>query len=128
MKRLEKKLGVNYTRILCAVFNKLPQAPVRSLAFRLTKHPSKHTGHCWESKDEIISNVLLWTSTHGHISVGRPANIHIRRLCADTGCSLENPRKMMDDRNGWREKESARERETEGQGTLGYQHELIRIL
>ena len=34
---------------------------------------TKHAGHCWRSKDELKSNILLWIHTHGHASVGEPA-------------------------------------------------------
>ena len=37
-------------------------------------------GHCWWSKDELISNILLWTTTHGHTSVDQPAKTYIRQL------------------------------------------------
>ena len=26
---------------------------------------TRHAAHCWRSRDELISDVLLWTSTHG---------------------------------------------------------------
>ena len=26
---------------------------------------ARHAGHCWRSRDELISDVLLWTPTHG---------------------------------------------------------------
>ena len=26
---------------------------------------TRHAGHCWRSKDELISDVLLWTPTYG---------------------------------------------------------------
>ena len=32
---------------------------------------TKHAEHCWRSKDELISDVLLWTSSNRHVSVGR---------------------------------------------------------
>ena len=48
-----------------------------------TYHPSKkkkiqvkrtsHAEYCFGSKDKLISDLLLWTSTHGCASVGRPA-------------------------------------------------------
>ena len=34
---------------------------------------TRHAGHCWRSRDELISNVLLWTPTHGRAKAGRPA-------------------------------------------------------
>ena len=34
---------------------------------------TRHTGHCWRSRDELISDVLLWTPTYGRAKAGRPA-------------------------------------------------------
>ena len=64
---------------------------------------TKHAGHCWRSKDELISDVLLRKPAHGHASVGRPAKTYIDQLCADTGCCTEDLPRMMSDRDGWRE-------------------------
>ena len=41
--------------------------------------------HCWRSKNELISDVLRWTSTHGRASVGRPAKTYVR---GDAGGAL----------------------------------------
>ena len=49
---------------------------------------TRHAGHCWRSKDELISDVLLWTPTHGQAKAGRPARTYIQQLCEDTGCCL----------------------------------------
>ena len=32
-----------------------------------------HVGHCWRSGDELISDILLWTPSHGRAKAGRPA-------------------------------------------------------
>ena len=40
---------------------------------------------------------------HGHASVGRPARIYLHQLCADTGCRLEDPPGVINDRDEWRE-------------------------
>ena len=57
---------------------------------------------CWRSKDELISDVLLWTPTHGRANVGRLARIYIHHLCVDNGCNLEDQPGAMNDRDGWR--------------------------
>ena len=57
-----------------------------------------------ESRDELISDVLLWTSSHGQAKAGRPARTYIQQLCVDTGCSPEDVPEAMDDREGWRER------------------------
>ena len=64
---------------------------------------SRHAGHCWRSKDELISDVLLWTPTHGCARVGRPARTYIQQLCENTGCNPEDLPEAMNDREKWRE-------------------------
>ena len=64
----------------------------------------RHAGHCWRSKDELISDVLLWTSSHGRAKAGRPARTYILQLYANTGCSPEDPPEAMGDRERWRER------------------------
>ena len=65
---------------------------------------TRHAGHCWRSRDELISDVLLWTPTHGRAKAGRPARTYIQQLCEDTGCSPEDLPEAMNDRKKWRER------------------------
>ena len=65
---------------------------------------TRHAGHCWRSKDELISNILLWTLSYGRAKAGRPARTYIKQFCADTWCSLEDLPGAMDDRDGKRER------------------------
>ena len=65
---------------------------------------TRYAGHCWRSRDELISDVLLWTPTYGRAKAGRPARI--QQLCEDTGCSPEDQPEAMNDREKWRERES----------------------
>ena len=44
---------------------------------------TRHAGHCWRSRDELISDVLLWTPTHGRAKAGRPARTYIQQLCEE---------------------------------------------
>ena len=69
-KRLEKKLDGNYTRMLRAILNKSwRQHHTRHQLYShlppITKtiqvRRTRHAGHCWGSRDELISDVLLWT-------------------------------------------------------------------
>ena len=64
---------------------------------------ARHTGHCWRSKDELVSDVLLWTPTYGQAKAGRPARTYIQQLCEDTGCNPEDLPEVMNDREKWRE-------------------------
>ena len=81
-KRLEKKLDGNYTRMLRAILNKSwQQHPTRHQLYGhlppITKtiqvRRTRHAGHCWRSRDELIRDVLLWIPTHGRAKAGRPA-------------------------------------------------------
>ena len=65
---------------------------------------TRHTGHCWRSRDELISDILLWTSKYGREKAGWPARIYIQQLCKDMGCSPEDPPEAMNDREKWRER------------------------
>ena len=65
---------------------------------------NRHARHCWRSRDELISDVLLWTPSHGWAKAGRPARTYIQQLCADTRCSHEDLPKAMDDREVWWER------------------------
>ena len=112
-KRLKKKLDGNYTRMLRAILNKSwRQYPTRHQLYGhlppITKtvqvRRTRHAGHCWRIKDELISDVLLWTPAYGQAKAGRPARTYIQQLCEDTGCSPEDLPKAMNDREKWRER------------------------
>ena len=64
----------------------------------------QYAGHCWRSRDELISDVLLRTPTYGRKKAGRPARTYIQQLCEDTGCSPEDLPEAMNDREKWRER------------------------
>ena len=112
-KQMEKKLDGNYTRMLQAILNKTWwQHPTRHQLYGhlppITKtiqvRWTRHAGHCWRSRDELISDVLLWTPIYGRAKAGRPARTYIQQLCEDTGCSPEDLPEAMNDREKWRDK------------------------
>ena len=112
-KWMAKRLDDNYTRMLRAILNK-------SRWRHLTKHQlyghlppisktikvkrTRHTGHCWRSKNELISDIILWISLLRREKKGRPARICIRQISTDTEYSLEDLPGAMDDRDGWQER------------------------
>ena len=65
---------------------------------------TRHAGHCWRSRDELIRDVLSWIPTHGRAKAGRPARTYIQQLCEDTGCCPEDLPRAMNDREEWRER------------------------
>ena len=78
-KRLKKKLDGNYTKMLRAILNKSKrQHPTRHQLYGhlppITKtiqvRRTRHAAHCWRSKYELISNVLLWTPAYGQAKAG----------------------------------------------------------
>ena len=68
-KRLEKKLDGNYTRMLRAILDKSwrqhttmhqlygHQPPITKT---IQVRPARHAGHCWRSRGDLISDVILW--------------------------------------------------------------------
>ena len=65
---------------------------------------TRHAGHCWRSRYEFISDVLLWTPKYGRAKAGRQARTYIQQLCEDTGCCPEDLPEEMNDREKWRER------------------------
>ena len=91
-KRMEKKLDSNYTRMLWAILNKSwKQHPTKQQLYShlplITKtikiRQTRHAGHCWRSRDELISDVLLWTPSEGQAMAGWLSQTYIQQLCAD---------------------------------------------
>ena len=110
-KRLGKMLDGNYTRMLRPILNKSwRQHPTRLQLYGhlppITKtiqvRRTRHAGHCWRNREELISNILLWTLTYGRAKAGRPARTYIQQLCEDTGCGPEDQPELMNDREKWR--------------------------
>ena len=62
---------------------------------------TRYAGHCWRSRDELISDVLLLTPSHGRAKAGRPARTYTQQLCAETGYIPEDLPEAMNDREGW---------------------------
>ena len=103
----------NYTRMLWAILNKSwQQHPTRHQLYgylppimkTIQVRRTRHLGHCWRSRDQLISDVLLWTPTYGWAKVGRPARTYIQQRCEDTGCSSEDLPEAMNDREKCRER------------------------
>ena len=112
-RRLDKKLDGNYTRMLRAILNKSwRQHPTRHRLYghlppitrTIQVRRTRHAGHCWKSRDELIRDVLLLTPTHGCAKAGRPARTYIQQLYEDTGCCPEDLPRAMNDREEWRER------------------------
>ena len=108
----EKRDG-NYTRMLPAILNKpwrkrpskqqlYGHLPLITKTIKVRR--TRHAGHSWGSRDELISDVLLWTTAHGQAKAGRPARTYTQQLCEDTGYSPEDLPEAMNDMEEWRER------------------------
>ena len=98
-KRLEKNLDGNYKRILRAILNMAwRQHTTRHQLYGhlppITKtiqvRRTRHAGHCWRNRDELIRDVPQWTPTYGRAKARWLARTYIQQLCEDTGCSPED--------------------------------------
>ena len=106
----DRNIDGNYTRMLRAILNSSwRQHPTKQQLYGhlppITKtiqiRRTRHAGHCWRSTDELISDVLLWTPSHGRAKAGRPVRTYIQQLCEDTGCSPKDLLEAMNDRERW---------------------------
>ena len=86
-KHMEKKLDSNYTRMLQAILNKSwRQHPTKHQLYghlppimkTIKIRRTRHAGHCWRSKDKLISDVLLWTPSHGQAKVEQAARTYLQ--------------------------------------------------
>ena len=110
-KKLEAKLDGTYTRMLRAILNiSWKQHPTKKRLYEkippiskiIRERRTRFAGHSWRSKQELVSDALLWRPQHGYTSVGRPTRTYIDQLCDDTGCLPEDLPNAMNDRTGWR--------------------------
>ena len=108
---MEEKLDGNCTRMQRAILNKSwkqhptkphldgHQPPIsKTIQIRWTWH----AGHYWRSKGKLISDILMWTPSHGRADVGCLARTYLQHICTDTGCNRENLPNVMDNRDEWR--------------------------
>ena len=73
LKRMEKRLDSNYTRMLQAILNKSwRQHPTKEQLYGhlplimkiIQVRRTRHAGYCQRSGDKLMSNILLWTPSH----------------------------------------------------------------
>ena len=79
-------------------------ATLLSISKTIQIRQTRHARHSWRSKDELISNVLLWTPSHKCASVSWTRSTYLQQLCTDTGHSLEDLPSVMDYRDEWQER------------------------
>ena len=85
-----------FARLYIGIFN-------RGFSY-LANHPwrrTRHLGHCWSCKDDLIKEVVSSTPKQGRASVGWPARTYIHKHRASTRCRMKNLRGVRVDRDQW---------------------------
>ena len=63
----------------------------------------RFAGHCWRSKYQVASDLILWQPQHGNCSRGCPAKTYIDQLRDDTDLlTTDEIKTAMNDREGWK--------------------------
>ena len=84
-KHLEEKLGGNYTRMLWVILTKSWKQHAKNQQLYGFLPPiskttqliqAEYVRHCWRSKNELVSNVLQWTTSYKHASIGWPTRTY----------------------------------------------------
>ena len=123
-KCMEKKLDVNYTKMLRAFLNKSGKQPphktavVRTLTSHLANHPSETNKTCW-----VLLVKLGWiqkrrSSVDYYIWTYQCKDVHTSALCGHCVRSREHAK--IDERQGWLVRETQR--------PPGYQHDLMLMM
>ena len=95
---MERKMYGTYTRMLRDIKNKHWNLHLTNeelyknipkISDTIRKQRLRFAGHCWRSKDELASDLLLWNPTHDKRSRGRPRNSYIDQLKEDTMLKIE---------------------------------------
>ena len=82
----KKKAKWERAKILQAVLNKFwKQKPTKHQLYdhsppisqTIQVRRTRHVEHCWGSKNELISNILVWTSTNRCANIGQPARTYV---------------------------------------------------
>ena len=105
-RQLHKNAASNLEQVLAATPHKTPtcHGHLPPITKTIQVRRTIHAGHCWRSRGELISDVLLWIPTQGRAKAGRPVRTYIQQLCEDTGCCPEDLPEAMNDREKWRER------------------------
>ena len=84
------------------ITNELPYAGLPRISTTIREKPLRFSGHCWRSKNEIVSDLVLWERKHGKRSIGVQARTLIDVLEGNTWVPTDCLPAVMDDRVGWK--------------------------
>ena len=110
-KRQENELNGIYTRMLREILNihwsthhskERLYGNLVQITSMIKERRTRFAVHCYRSKDEVVSGLILWTPKHGKAKVGRPSKTYTIQLTEDADCQLEDLPIAMEDREYWR--------------------------
>ena len=71
-RQLQKNAASNFEQVLEATPHKQQlYGHLPPITKPIKVRQTRHAGHCWRSRDELISYVLLWTPTYGRAKAGQ---------------------------------------------------------
>ena len=107
-----KKLNGTYTQILRMVLNihwtnKIKNkinlyGALERLSNNIRRRRLKFAGHCLRREYEVVSDLVLWQSTHGTRRRGIPPYSYIKTMERDTGLRENDLRADMMNRDVWK--------------------------
>ena len=110
LRNWKKTLDGTYTRMLRAVLNVSWKyhptrarlyGPLPPISHTIRERRVTFAGHCWRSKEELVSDLILWEPRHGKARRGRPRKTYINQLLEDTQLQRDNIEAAMEDREEW---------------------------
>ena len=81
--------------------NEVLYAGLPRISTTIRERRLRFNGHCWRSKNEVVSDLVLWEPKHGKRNVGRQARTLVDMLEAKNGVPRDCLPAAMDDRVGW---------------------------
>ena len=72
------------------------------ITITIKEHRMRFSGYCWRSREQMISEVLLWEPLHGQRKPGRPQKMYTAQLRNDSGYTTYELKMAMGDRHEWR--------------------------
>ena len=81
--------------------NEVLYAGLPRISITIRERRLRFSGHCWRSRDKVVSDLLLWEPKHGKRSVGGQARTFVDLL---EGVPRDCLPAVMDDRVGWRKR------------------------
>ena len=69
-RQLHKNTASNIKQVLEATLHKAPTVRPPASHIENYQRGRRHARHCWRTRDELISDVLLWTPIYGRAKAG----------------------------------------------------------